>query len=188
MSARRASETGANAETISDSGAVTALSVAVLVPRRAHRHRILADRNADAERRAKLHRDGAHRVVERGILAGMPCRRHPVGRELDVRKPRNARGGDVGDRFADRHAARGGRVDQRQRRALAHRHRLACVTVEVHQRDGDVRHRNLPGADHLIARAQAADGAIADGDEERLVGDGRKLQHAIRGVVHRDAG
>ena len=41
--------------TMSDSGAVTALSTHALSPSRAHRHRILADRNADAERRAQLH-------------------------------------------------------------------------------------------------------------------------------------
>ena len=41
------------------------------------------------------------------------------------------------------------------------------------------------GPDHLVARAQPADGAVADRDQERLVGDGRELQHAVRGVAAR---
>ena len=97
-------------------------------------------------------------------------------------RSRNARRRDVRDRLADSHASRRRRVDQRERRALAHRHRLARVAVEIHQRDRDVGDRHLPRSDHRIARAQAADGAIADRHQKRLVGDRRQLQHAIRGV------
>ena len=39
-----------------------------------------------------------------------------------------ARRGDIGDRLADRHAPRGRGIDQRQRRAFAHGHRLAAMS------------------------------------------------------------
>ena len=152
---------------------------AVLVPRRAHRHRVLADRNRHAELDARFDRDGAHRVVERRVLAGMTRRRHPVGRELHVRDRADVGGGDVGDRFGNRHAPRRRRIDQRERRALAHRHRFAREALVVHERDRDVGHRHLPRPDHRIARAQSADGAVADRDEERLVRHRGQLQHAI---------
>jgi hypothetical protein len=71
----------------------------------------------------------------------------------------------------------------RQRRALADREGLA----EVSAPRNDIRvtatsaHGYLPGADHLVARGQAADAAIADGDQEGLVGHRRQTQHAIGG-------
>ena len=95
VSVLRASATGANADTISDSGAVTSFFCPPSLPRGLHRHRILADRNADAELRAQFHADRAHGVVQRGILARMPGRRHPVGRQLDV--------ADLGDRAPRRY-------------------------------------------------------------------------------------
>jgi len=113
---------------------------------------------------------------------------HPVGGELDVGEPADAGGGDVGDRLANGHPARRRRIDQRQRRALAHRHRFAGITGEIHQRDRHVRHWNLPRSDHRVARAQAADRAIADRHQKRLVGHRRQLQHAVRGVADGDAG
>jgi hypothetical protein len=66
------------------------------------------------------------------------------------------------------------RIEQRERRALAHRHRFAPITVEVHQRHGGIGDRNLPRPDHGIARAHASHGAIADRHEKRLVGDRRE--------------
>ena len=77
----------------------------------------------------------------------------------------------------------GRRIDQRKRGALAHRHRFARVAVEVHQRHRDVGYRHLPRADHRIARTKAADGAIADRHQERLVGNRRELQHVVRGFA-----
>ena len=151
--------------TISDTGAVTLLRARRRRRHaRAHRQRVLADRNRDAERRAQLHADRAHRVVQRGVLARLAGGGHPVRRQLDVAERCDRRGGEVGDRLADRHARRRRRVEQRERRALAHRHRLAGVAVEVGERDRAVGDRHLPRADHLVARDQAADGAIADGD------------------------
>ena len=46
---RRTSSQGAKAETMSDRGERTAFGRPSLLPRRAHRHRVLADRDADAE-------------------------------------------------------------------------------------------------------------------------------------------
>ena len=84
VSTRRTSVTGANAVTISDSGAVTAARFVVRLPARAHRERVLADRDGDPERRAELDPDGADGVVEPRVLAGVAGRGHPVGRQLHV--------------------------------------------------------------------------------------------------------
>ena len=74
-----------------------------------------------------------------------------------------------------------------ERRALADGERLARVAVERQQRRGAVGDRHLPRADALIARAQAADRPVANRDEERLVGDGRRAQDAIDRVGDGDA-
>ncbi len=112
--------------------------------------------------------------------------RHPVRRELDVTQRVNAGCREIGDGLADGHPAGRGAIDQCKRRALAHRHCLARIALEVHQRDRDIGNRHLPRSNHRIARAHAAHGAIADRDEERLVRHRRKLQHAVDGILQRD--
>ncbi len=83
-------------------------------------------------------------------------------------------GGDVGDRLGHRHAAGGGSVGQRQQRTLTQGHRLAADGLEANGRHRAVGHWHLPWPDHLIAHGQPADGAITDGDEKALGGDGRQ--------------
>ena len=124
-----------------------------------------------------------HRIEQARVFAGMAGRGHPVGRQLDALQRLHRRGAQVGDRLADRHARGGGGIEQRQRRALADRHRFAGVAVESGQRDRAIGDRHLPRADHLVARGQAADGAIADGDQEVLGRDGRMREHAQAGFV-----
>ena len=80
-------------------------------PRGAHRQRILAHRNRDAEFGAQLHADRAHRGVQIRILAGLAAGRHPVGRQADVGERANVRREDIGDRLGDREAARGRRIE-----------------------------------------------------------------------------
>ena len=58
----------------------------------------------------------------------------------------------------------------------------------IRQRHGAIRHRQLPGADHLVAAGQAANGAVADGDQEGLVGHRGVAQHAVGGFSQVDAG
>ena len=163
------------------------LVLPLLTPGRAHRQRILADRNADAERRAQFHADCAHRIEQCRVLARLTAGGHPVGRQLDVGDVAYRRRGDVGNGFANRHPARSRRVDDSQRRALAHRHRLSQIAFVAHDRDRAVRDRHLPRPDHLIAHRQSAHGAIADRDQERLVGHRRQAQHALAGIGQRNA-
>ena len=119
-------------------------------------------------------------MVRRGGLAG---RGHPVGGEFDARVAER-RGREVGERFADRHAPGGRGVAHRQRRALAERHGLAGVALEVIRDYADIGHRRLPRADELVARHQAADAAVADADEEGFVGDRGETQHQFRGALY----
>ena len=90
--------------TISDTGAVTCFRRR-RCQRGAHRQRVLADRDGDAERRAQLHADGAARC--RRARRPRRARRRPPSscRQLDARQL-DRRGQQVGDRLADRHAAR----------------------------------------------------------------------------------
>ncbi len=112
---------------------------------------------------------------------GHPVRREPHFVELDVGRR------EIGQRLADRHARRGGRVEQRERRALAHRHRLAGVAFEIVEHHRAIGDRHLPRPDHRIARAESADRAIADRDQERLAADRRHAQHARDRIVEPDA-
>eukprot|EP00160_Parvularia_atlantis_P000121 Unigene10101_Nuclearia_a/m.30831 Unigene10101_Nuclearia_a/g.30831 ORF Unigene10101_Nuclearia_a/g.30831 Unigene10101_Nuclearia_a/m.30831 type:complete len:307 (-) Unigene10101_Nuclearia_a:1648-2568(-) len=157
-------------------------------PTRLHRHRVLAHGDRDAQLHAQLDRDRAHGLKQRQVLARMARRDHPVGRERDVVQLRVDVGREqVGQRLAHGHAHGRGRVGQRQRRALAHGHRLATVAAEGCRRDGHVAHGRLPRANHLVARDLPADGAVTDGDEEVLRRDARHVQHAVERVLEVEA-
>ncbi len=138
VSVRRTSPTGAQAVTTSDSGATTCRSRPSTRQAGAHRERILADRDRDAERRAQRLAECAHGVVEVGVLGGIAAGGHPVRRELHVAERADVRGGDVGERLAHRHAARGRRVEQRDRGPFAERHRLARAAGKARGSDRDV--------------------------------------------------
>ncbi len=179
----RTSPTGANAEMISDTGATTDLRCDALAPHRLHRQRILADRNRDAERRTQLFAHRVHRGVQRRVFAGLAAGRHPVGREFHVRQRADVGRENVGERLTDRESPGRRRIEHRDRRAFAHRHRFAGMAEVVGNRHGDVGHRHLPGPHHLVAADHAADGAIADRNQEGLVGHRRETQQPIRGFA-----
>ena len=122
----------------------------------------------------------AHRRVERSVLAWLAARGHPVGRQAHVVQRTDVGSQNVGDRLGDRQPCGSRRIQHRDRRALADRQRLARRTVVVSERHRGVAHRHLPRADQLVAADQAADVAIADGDEKGLVGHRRETQHAIQ--------
>ncbi len=88
---------------------------------------------------------------------------------------------------ADGHAAGSSGIEQRERRALAHRHRLAVLREVVAHGHGDVADRHLPGPDQRVAADHAADRAVADRDQEGLVGDRRQPQQPERRIAHVDA-
>ncbi len=163
------------------------------LPLRLHRQRILAHRHAQFECRAQLHADRAHGVVQQRVFAAMAGGGHPVGRELDAVQRLHRCGAQVGDRFAHGHARRCGGIQQRQRRALADRHRFAFEGIETGQRDRAIGQRQLPRTDHLFACGQTANAAIADGDQKALGRHGGMRQHAQarllqvqrRGLQHR---
>ena len=106
----RTSASVAKAVTIRLTGDVTCFgSPSSSLPAGAHRQAVLADRDADAERRAQLHADRAARcrTARRPRRAGFAAGRHPVGRQLDARQL-DRRGQQVGDGLGHRHAARAG--------------------------------------------------------------------------------
>ena len=155
-----------------------------IAPRGAHRQTVLADRDADPERRTQVEADRPHGVEQRRVLPRLAGRGHPVGRQLHPRDGADAGRRQVRQRLAHRHPARRGRVDDRQRRALSHRHRLAENGIETHRGDSDIGDRHLPAADHLVARGHPADRAVTDGDQKRLVRHRREAQDAIERFAH----
>ena len=152
-----------------------------------HGQRILADRNGDAQRRTQLHPHRPHGVEQAGVLAGMTGRRHPVGRQLHIPELLDARGGQIGQRLADRHSSRSRPIQHRQRRALAQRHGFAGLGIETGGGHRDIADRDLPRSDHLIPAHQPGHRAVADGDEKALVGHRREAQHARHRLVEVDA-
>ena len=79
------------------------------------------------------------------------------------------------------------RIEHRHGRALAHGHGFSRMTHVVRERDRNVAHRHLPGPHHLIAADQAADGAVADRDQECFVGHRWEAQHSICRLAQVDA-
>jgi len=109
--------------------------------------------------------------------------RHPVGRQLDIADLANARSRNVGQGFADSHAARCRSIQQCQRSTLAHRHRFTGVHVEAGGGDGNVSHWHLPRTNHLITSNQTGNGAVADGDQEAFACHGRVMQNAFNALA-----
>ena len=169
-------------------GGLLLLGTGVIAPLRLHRQRILAHRDAQAQRRAELLAHRAHRVEQAGVFIALTAGGHPVGRQPHVRQPGDLGGGDIGDAFGHRHTARCRSVEQRQRRALTHGHGLAGGGGEAGGGDGAVGHRHLPGADHLVTHRQAAHRAVTDGDEKFLGRHGRQPQHPGDGFIQHHLG
>ncbi|GJC81968.1 hypothetical protein ColLi_04805 [Colletotrichum liriopes] len=164
-----------------------ALSLARLavLPRRLHRGGVLADGDGNLELRAQLHADSADGLVETGTLARVVDGGHPVGGQLHaVQLTKEVGGAEVEQTLGDRHAGRGSRGDESELRLLSHSHDLAGAGVGAEAErgcgDGAVGDGGLPGTDHLVADGQAANGPVADGDEERLGADGRHAEDALR--------
>ena len=138
----------------------------VVAPRRAHRQRVLPDRDGDAEGGTELHRHRLDRVEQVGVLPRLPARGHPVRGEHHAPDARHVRRRDVRQRFRHRHPGRRARIEQREWRALAHRDSLPGEAMKAAQRDRAVGHRHLPGAHHLVAGHESSHRAVADGDQE----------------------
>ncbi len=159
----------------------------VLLPAGLHGHGVLAHRDGDAKGRAELFAHRFHGFVETRIFPRVAGGGHPVGGELDPLERADIGRCQVGQGLGHRHAGGGGMREQRHRGALAHGHGFTVVAVVGRGGDGAVSHRDLPGADHLVAVDEACYGAIADGDEEGLLRHGRQAQHALCGVAEGDA-
>ena len=155
-------------------------------PARAHRQRVLADRNRDPELRAQLLRDRVDRGVECRVLARLAGGGHPVGRQADLRQRADVGGEDVGDGLGHREPTGSRRIEHRHRCALAHRHRLPGRAAVIGERHRHIAHRHLPGADQLVTADESADGAVADGDEKGLVGYCGQTQHAVGRLAQLD--
>ena len=160
---------------------------ALQLPDRLHRQGILADRYGDSQRGTEFQTDAPHRLEQPGILVGTAGGGHPVGGQLDIAQGGDAGGGEIGQRLADGHAARGRRIDEGNRGTFSHRHSLAGVGMESGRRHADIRHRHLPGTHHLVPRHQTTNGAIADVNEETLVGHRWAAQHAPGRLAQLDA-
>ena len=160
---------------------------ALVGPLRAHGKRILAHRNGDAELGAEIDPHRLDGGIQVGILTRLTAGRHPIRGEPDIGERTHVRCDDVGDGLAHREAAGGRRIEQRHRRALAHGHGFAGISVEIAQAHRDIRHGHLPGTDHLVAAHQSAHRPIADGDQERFVRDRGQAQQPLQGFGDAEA-
>ena len=163
------------------------LLLSTIFPDRAHGHGVLADRDGQVQRRAKLHADRMHGIEQIFILLAGTGSRHPVRRQFDVGELGDARRRDVGDGFAHGETGRRRRIEDGHRRALTHRHGFAGFGLEAGRGHGDIGHRHLPGADHLLTGYEAGHRTVADGDEELLGRHRRQTQHARGGIGQRNA-
>ena len=159
----------------------------VVAPGGAHGQRILSHRNREAERRAQLHRHRLHRIEQVRVLAGLATGGHPVRRQHHPIDARDVGRDDVRERLRHRHPGCRTRIEQRQRRALPHGDRFPCESMESAQRDRAVGDRHLPRTHHLVAGDEPADGAIADGHQERLVGHRGHAQHPLQCLADVDS-
>ena len=161
--------------------------LALVLPYGFHRQAVFAHRNADAHALAGL-RYGFYRAVEFFVFTGHATGGHPVGGQFDVADFADVDGGEVGDGFANRHAAGSGGVEQGDGGFFTHRHRFAAVGVEAHHGHGAVGNRGLIFTHHLIAVTHAADAAVADGNQEIFGGHGGQAEYAVGGFFQVDLG
>ena len=120
----------------------------------------------------------------RASSPGCAGRGHPVGRQLDFRSS-DATGAASRLVIASPTAMRAEAAASSSASGVRSPIAIASPAMPSKsvQRDRAIGHRHLPRADHLVARGQAADGAIADGDQEVLGGHGRMREHAQAGLV-----
>ncbi len=152
-------------------------------PRGSHGQRVLADRDGDPQRGAQLHAHRAHRGIEVCVLARLAAGCHPIRGQANIGETANVRRENIGNRFSHGQSSRGGRVQPRH-----HGHGFAAIAVVTIQTHGDVGNRHLPGAHHLVAADHSADGAVADGDQEGLVGNRRQTEQSIERLADRRSG
>ena len=84
----------------------------------------------------------------------------------------------IGERFTDCHATRGGRVNQRQGASFPQGHRFPCLGLKTGGRDPNIGDRNLPAPNHLVTCHEAPNGTITNMNKEALIRDGRIAKHA----------
>ena len=101
-----------------------------MLPNCPHGHRIFTDRDADAELWAESHRHRLDGFVELVVLGIVTRSHHPIRRQFYVTERLNIGTEDIRQRLTNSHATRGRRIEQCQRRALSHRHRLTRVTIK----------------------------------------------------------
>ncbi len=149
-------------------------------PRGSHGQGVLTHRDGDPQRGAQLHTHRPHRGVEVRVLARLAAGCHPIRGQANIGEAVNVRRENIGDRFSHGQSSGGGRIQHRRRRPFAHGHGFAAIAVVAIQGHGDVGDGHLPGSHHLVAADHSADAAIADGDQERLIGNRRQTEQTIQ--------
>ena len=158
-----------------------------LLPAGLHRHGVFTHRNGQAKGRAEFFTHRLHGFIQARIFARVARCGHPVRGKFDTFNVTNLRCGNVGQCFTNGQTSRRGEVQQSDRGTFAQRHRFTVVAVETRGGDGTVSHRDLPRANHLIARHHTGHGTVADGDQEGFLRHGRQVQNAIDRLSHGNA-
>jgi hypothetical protein len=159
-----------------------------ILPRGPHGQGVLAHRDGHPQRGTQVHSHRTHRGIEVRILARLAAGGHPIRGQADVRETADVRRENIGQRFRHGQSSRGGRVQHRHRRALAHGHGFAAIAVVTVQGHGNIGNRYLPGSHHLVAADHSADAAVTDGDQKRLVGNRGQTEQPVQGLADRRSG
>ena len=114
--------------------------------------------------------------------------RHPVGGKNGARQIADISRSHIGERLAYRHARRGRRIQNGERRFLADAHYLAAKSGIVGQRYRGICDRNLPRPDHLIAAYQPANRAVANTHQKCFVGNCGKPENTVKRLFNIDTG
>ncbi len=164
-------------------GGGDASALTILFPDGAHAHGVFAYGDGDSEFGTELESDGFYGSVEVGAVAGDGGGGHPVCGEVDFPDGTDLGGGEVGQRFSDGEACGGSGGMDCDGGAFAHRHGFAGEDVEGGGGDRAIGNRNLPRANHLVARDEAGHGTVTDGNEEGFVSDSGVSENAMDGVL-----
>ena len=148
-----------------------------------HRAGIFSNRDRHSNLRAELKPHLFNGIVKLCIFTLISARSHPVGGKTNLRNIADIGASEVRYRLGNRHAARSRRIEKRDWRTLARRHRLTGESLIPHCRNCGVGGGKLEEASRAVGRArlfsrqkELEDGVFLRGDAIIARHDGAERQ------------